>query len=110
MDRMGTRHLQETLNDHLGKHIKDKLPGLRSNLSSKARELEGTLKDLGYFGQEVSKNKLLHNVVNRFVNNMETNLEGNTTDVSGSSLKAGVNINRTIYGDVYSLIRSTVIC
>ncbi len=109
IDRMGTRFLQETLNDQLGKHIKEKLPGLRSGLQNKIRELNDRLKDLGYFDQtEKSKIKLLYKAINKFVDDLETNLEGNSIKVSGTNLKAGANINRTMYDEVYGLIKSTV--
>ena len=46
-DRMGTKYLQETLNQALYNHIKEKLPGIRSNLQAKKRFLQDQISDLG---------------------------------------------------------------
>jgi hypothetical protein len=57
LDRMGTRFLQETLNEQLGKHIKEKLPGIKSFLQKKVYDINGKLKEMGYF-DEAEKNVL----------------------------------------------------
>ena len=36
---MGTKHLQKTLNEMLGKHIKNKMPSIRKGLENTLREL-----------------------------------------------------------------------
>jgi hypothetical protein len=46
-DRMGTKYLQETLNQALYNHIKEKLPGMRANLQSKKRYLQEQITELG---------------------------------------------------------------
>ncbi len=108
-DHMGTRFLQQTLNEQLGKHIQEKLPGLRTGLQSKIQEINDKLKTMGYYDEsEKNKIKLLYKLINQFVEALRTSLEGNTINVSGSTLKTGANINYTIYNDVYSLIQSSV--
>jgi hypothetical protein len=47
--RTGTRFLQETLSELLGRHIKAKLPDVRSFLEEKAHEIDTKLKEKGYF-------------------------------------------------------------
>ena len=46
--RLGTKYLQEVLHKELGKHIKAKLPGIRTQLVKKGKEVEATLKELGH--------------------------------------------------------------
>ena len=57
LDRMGTRFLQENLNEQLGKHIKEKLPGIKTSLQKNIHEIDAKLKDLGYF-DEADRNLL----------------------------------------------------
>ena len=45
--RMGAKYLQQTLNEQLGKHIKEKLPGIRTRIQQKIHDLKATLQDLG---------------------------------------------------------------
>merc|ERR1712018_781063 len=64
LDRMGTKYLQQTLNEQLGKHIKEKIPGIHTSLRQKIQDLNQELKDLGYFDQaERNKIKLLYSVL-----------------------------------------------
>ena len=44
---MGAKYLQQTLNEQLGKHIKEKLPGIRTRIQQKIHDLKATLQDLG---------------------------------------------------------------
>ena len=57
LDRMGTRFLQQTLNEQLGKHIKEKLPGIKTFLRKKISNIDQSLKEMGYF-DESEKNIL----------------------------------------------------
>ena len=45
---MGAKYLQQTLNEQLGKHIKEKLPGIRTRIQQKIHDLKATLQDLGW--------------------------------------------------------------
>ena len=45
---MGAKYLQQTLNEQLGKHIKEKLPGIRTRIQQKIHDLKATLQDLGH--------------------------------------------------------------
>ena len=49
MDRMGSKVLQEILNDILGKHIRDKLPGIKSSLKQSITKMKVELKSLGFY-------------------------------------------------------------
>jgi hypothetical protein len=68
LDRMGTRFLQETLNDQLGRHIKEKLPGIKSCLQKNIFDIDGKLKEMGYF-DEAERNvlKLLYRLSIRLI-------------------------------------------
>ena len=57
INRMGTKFLQETLNDQLGKHIKDKLPNIKSTLEHTIKELKQELGNLG-FDNKTNETKL----------------------------------------------------
>jgi hypothetical protein len=58
---MGINFLQKTLNEQLEMHIKEKLPGLRTSLQKRIKELKTTLTDMGFFEDtEKSKVKLLY--------------------------------------------------
>jgi len=62
---MGTRFLQETLNDQLKRHIKDKLPGIKTFLRKKIETIDTNLREMGYY-DESEKNvlKLLYRLKN----------------------------------------------
>ena len=57
LDRMGTQFLQQTLNEQLGRHIKDKLPGIKTFLRKKIETIDTTLREMGYY-DESEKNVL----------------------------------------------------
>ena len=57
MDRMGSRVLQEILNEQLGRHIKEKLPAINTNMKSTLREIESELREKGYYDQKEEKSK-----------------------------------------------------
>ena len=44
MDRMGSRVLQEILNEQLGRHIKEKLPSINTDLKKTLKKTEDALK------------------------------------------------------------------
>ena len=46
LDRMGSRMLQKILNEHLERHIKEKLPAIHSNMKKTLREIENELKEI----------------------------------------------------------------
>ena len=50
-DRMGSMVLQEILNEHLGQHIKEKLPAISNKFKITLREIENELEEKGYYGQ-----------------------------------------------------------
>ena len=110
MHRMGAKFLQQTLNEQLGKHIKEKLPGIRTRIQQKIHDLKATLQDLGYAeGSVLDKSKLLYKLLNQFAKDMETQLEGNGLEqINIRTLKAGALTLMTLYEQVYSLVESAV--
>ena len=44
MDRMGSRVLQQILNEQLGRHIKEKLPSINTDLKKTLKKTEDALK------------------------------------------------------------------
>ena len=106
---MGTRYLQATLNSLLAKHIKEKMPGIRSTLELSVRQLTDELKEMGYPEEtQLSKIKLLYNVLQRFTTELKADIEGMSLDVSVNMVNSGVAINKVIYRDIYSIINASV--
>ena len=107
--RMGNKYLQQTLNEQLGKHIKDKLPGIKTSIQKKTHQLKATLEDLGFSeNNDVDRAKLLFALLDRLASNLVTQIEGGSIEVNVKTLKAGAKILRTIYGDIYKLIIESV--
>ena len=51
MDRMGSRVLQQILNEQLGRHIKEKLPSINTDLKRTLQKTENELIKHGYYDQ-----------------------------------------------------------
>ena len=106
---MGAKYLQQILNEHLGKHIKEKLPGIRTRIQQKTHDLRHTLQDLGYSEEStLDKSKLMYKLLDRFAKDLETQLEGNGLDINVKTLKAGALTLMSIYGQIYPIIESAV--
>ena len=61
MHRMGSTYLAKVLNEQLGKHIKEKLPGIRTTIQKRITLLNATLEDMGYSSaDDQDKSKLLY--------------------------------------------------
>ena len=60
MDRMGSRMLQEILNEQLSRHIKEKLPAINTNMKRSVRQIEYELREKGYYDQKEEKSKTKH--------------------------------------------------
>lgn len=58
-DRMGSRYLQQKLHQVLDRHIRNKLPGIRTALMRKISQLEDQVEDSGY-SENVDKSKQLY--------------------------------------------------
>ena len=108
--RMGTDNLQKILHEQLGKHIKEKLPGIRRSLQKKIQELNRTLQDSGSLAEDEnqSKSSKIYSLLNSFVRKLESEVEGRSLDVSIRNVGPGAAINRTIYGEVYHFIDTAV--
>ena len=108
---MGTKYLQKILHEQLGKHIKERLPGIRRALQEKVQQLELTLQDCGgYIKEDENKNKtsLVLKLVQKFNYRLESQIEGQSLKVPLRSVGPGAAINRTLYGEVHDYIQNAV--
>ncbi|XP_028998901.1 dynamin-2-like isoform X1 [Betta splendens] len=98
-ERMGTPHLQKTLNQQLTNHIRDTLPGLRSKLQSQQLSLEKEVEEFKNFRPDdpARKTKALLQMVQQFGVDFEKCIEGSGDQVDTSNLSGGAKINRIFH-------------
>ncbi|CAJ1053178.1 dynamin-2 isoform X3 [Xyrichtys novacula] len=98
-ERMGTPHLQKTLNQQLTNHIRDTLPGLRSKLQSQLLSLEKEVEEYKNFRPDdpARKTKALLQNVQQFSVDFEKCIEGSGDQVDTSNLSGGAKINRIFH-------------
>ncbi|XP_058495853.1 dynamin-2-like isoform X3 [Solea solea] len=98
-ERMGTSHLQKTLNQQLTNHIRDTLPGLRSKLQSQLLSLEKEVEEYKNFRPDdpTRKTKALLQMVQQFGVDFEKCIEGSGDQVDTSNLSGGAKINRIFH-------------
>ncbi|KAI3352926.1 hypothetical protein L3Q82_019507 [Scortum barcoo] len=98
-ERMGTPHLQKTLNQQLTNHIRDTLPGLRSKLQSQLLSLEKEVDEYKNFRPDdpTRKTKALLQMVQQFGVDFEKCIEGSGDQVDTSNLSGGAKINRIFH-------------
>ncbi|KAM7009503.1 LOW QUALITY PROTEIN: dynamin-2-like [Tautogolabrus adspersus] len=98
-ERMGTPHLQKTLNSQLTNHIRDTLPGLRSKLQSQLLSLEKEVEEYKNFRPDdpARKTKALLQMVQQFGVDFEKCIEGSGDQVDTSNLSGGAKINRIFH-------------
>uniref|UniRef100_A0AAY4C640 Dynamin-2 n=1 Tax=Denticeps clupeoides TaxID=299321 RepID=A0AAY4C640_9TELE len=98
-DRMGTPHLQKTLNQQLTNHIRDTLPGLRSKLQSQLLSLEKEVEEYKNFRPDdpTRKTKALLQMVQQFGVDFEKRIEGSGDQVDTKELSGGAKINRIFH-------------
>ncbi|XP_030645514.1 dynamin-2 isoform X5 [Chanos chanos] len=98
-DRMGTPHLQKTLNQQLTNHIRDTLPGLRSKLQSQLLSLEKEVEEYKNFRPDdpTRKTKALLQMVQQFGVDFEKCIEGSGDQVDTAELSGGAKINRIFH-------------
>uniref|UniRef100_A0A8D3DDP2 Interferon-induced GTP-binding protein Mx n=1 Tax=Scophthalmus maximus TaxID=52904 RepID=A0A8D3DDP2_SCOMX len=98
-ERMGTQHLQKTLNQQLTNHIRDTLPGLRSKLQSQLLSLEKEVEEYKNFRPDdpTRKTKALLQMVQQFGVDFEKCIEGSGDQVDTSNLSGGAKINRIFH-------------
>ncbi|XP_017281143.1 dynamin-2 isoform X3 [Kryptolebias marmoratus] len=98
-ERMGTAHLQKTLNQQLTNHIRDTLPGLRSKLQSQLLSLEKEVEEYKNFRPDdpTRKTKALLQMVQQFGVDFEKCIEGSGDQVDTSNLSGGAKINRIFH-------------
>ncbi|CAG0895461.1 unnamed protein product [Darwinula stevensoni] len=126
-DRVGTKVLQKVLNRQLEEHIKEKLPGIRSNMLQKRCNLQEQLQILGatdtkmkssnslfhqsersaLFGSGVERKAsfafsrfLLFRVMSRFTKNLKSCLTGFDYSVEINEVQMGAVINETINEEI----------
>ncbi|KAE8300805.1 Dynamin-2 [Larimichthys crocea] len=98
-ERMGTPHLQKTLNQQLTNHIRDTLPGLRNKLQSQLLSLEKEVEEYKNFRPDdpTRKTKALLQMVQQFGVDFEKCIEGSGDQVDTSNLSGGAKINRIFH-------------
>ncbi|XP_064180501.1 dynamin-2 isoform X5 [Anguilla rostrata] len=98
-ERMGTPHLQKTLNQQLTNHIRDTLPGLRSKLQSQLLSLEKEVEEYKNFRPDdpTRKTKALLQMVQQFGVDFEKRIEGSGDQVDTVELSGGARINRIFH-------------
>ncbi|XP_008315464.1 dynamin-2-like isoform X2 [Cynoglossus semilaevis] len=98
-ERMGTSHLQKSLNQQLTNHIRDTLPGLRSKLQSQLLSLEKEVEEFKNFRPDdpARKTKALLQMVQQFGVDFEKCIEGSGDQVDTSNLSGGAKINRIFH-------------
>uniref|UniRef100_H3D9B9 Dynamin-2 n=1 Tax=Tetraodon nigroviridis TaxID=99883 RepID=H3D9B9_TETNG len=98
-ERMGTPHLQKTLNQQLTNHIRDTLPGLRSKLQGQMLSLEKEVEEYKNFRPDdpTHKTKALLQMVQQFAVDFEKCIEGSGDQVDTSNLSGGAKINRIFH-------------
>jgi len=92
--RMGTAFLAKTLNKTLVNHIKDKLPGIRSKITSMAAAKEDELMALGGdvdLSADEKKRQLLHTLT-KVAREYRNSLEGLSEHISTDELYGGARI------------------
>ena len=101
--KMGSNFLQDYLSKELMSHIKNKLPEILLSLEKKLEDLSEELKALGALDNK-NKMTILHKLINLFMRDVATSLEGNSVDISVNSINAGYEINKTLYGEINCLL------
>ncbi|XP_060753092.1 dynamin-3 isoform X2 [Tachysurus vachellii] len=98
-ERMGTPHLQKTLNQQLTNHIRDTLPGLRCKLQSQLLSLEKEVEEYKNFRPDdpTRKTKALLQMVQQFGVDFEKCIEGSGDQVDTVELSGGARINRIFH-------------
>ncbi|XP_064416970.1 dynamin-2 isoform X2 [Latimeria chalumnae] len=98
-ERMGTPHLQKTLNQQLTNHIRDTLPALRSKLQSQLLSLEKEVEEYKNFRPDdpTRKTKALLQMVQQFGVDFEKRIEGSGDQVDTLELSGGARINRIFH-------------
>ncbi|KAK7939183.1 hypothetical protein WMY93_002509 [Mugilogobius chulae] len=98
-ERMGTPHLQKSLNQQLTNHIRDTLPGLRSKLQSQLLSLEKEVEEYKNFRPDdpTRKTKALLQMVQQFGVDFEKCIEGSGDQVDTKELSGGAKINRIFH-------------
>ena len=104
---MESDYLQQDLSKELMQHIKNRLPYVLSNLEKKKDDIGEQLEVLGYKNDgKMNRMGLLYKVIGLFIRDVVASLEGNTMDVAADSPQAGYEINKTLQGEIYSMLDS----
>ncbi|CAJ0968265.1 unnamed protein product [Ranitomeya imitator] len=98
-ERMGTPHLQRTLNQQLTNHIRDTLPGLRNKLQSQLLSIEKEVEEYKNFRPDdpARKTKALLQMVQQFAVDFEKRIEGSGDQIDTYELSGGARINRIFH-------------
>jgi dynamin GTPase len=111
MDRMGSRVLQEILNEQLGRHIKEKLPSINTDLNRTLKATDNELRKNGYFDQKdenLTKSKHFKILAAKFAKDVEDKLQGKSLDVSGVEVSGGTAIGHMFYDEIDKEVNKAV--
>jgi len=105
--RMGTAYLSRTLNKVLVNHIKDKLPGIRSKITSMAATKEDELIALGGDVDltDGDKKRMLMHTLTKVAQEYRQSLEGDSEHISTEELYGGARVGyifRKVFSDELS--------
>lgn len=99
-DRLGTPYLQKVLNQQLTNHIRETLPGLRSQLTKQLVSLEKEVRDFKDFepNNPSRRTKAMLSLTNQFAHEFSEVIEGHSgQSVSVETLSIGAKINRLFH-------------
>lgn len=98
--RCGYAFLAQTLNRILLNTIRDTLPELKANLTSRLRSAQDALNELGDSQMNQSKSALMLNILTRYASTFSATIDGQLSDLPLNALYGGSRIN-FIFVDVF---------
>lgn len=98
--RSGYPYLAQTLNRVLLNTIRETLPQLKSDLTSRLRSAQDALDELGDSQMNQSKSALMLNILTRYASTFSATIDGQLTDLPLDALYGGSRINY-IFVDVF---------
>ena len=112
VERMGTRYLQQNLNQELKDHIMNKLPQIRRELNQKLKEINQELKEIGFDENESrDTSQTIINLLFSFQEIIAYSIDGqgmSREEVNTSDITGGVYINRSFYQDFNNFFNEAI--
>lgn len=105
--RCGYAFLAQTLNRILLNTIRDTLPELKANLTTRLRSAQDALNELGDSQMNQSKSALMLNILTRYASTFSATIDGQLPDLPLNALYGGSRINY-IFVDVFGKYLETM--